>query len=343
MARIAILTEGRTNYSDAKTACGLIRYRGDEVVGLIDSTLAGKTTQDVLGIGGDTPLVSRLEDLDADTLVIGIAPAGGALPGAWREILIEACERGMTILSGLHTFLLDDAELRSLAEKHGATIHDVRRPPDDLTVSRNIAKDTPCFRVHTVGLDCNVGKMSASLEITTELNRREKNAVFVPTGQTGILISGRGLPIDRVISDFVAGATEQLVLEHQDADFVVIEGQGSLVHPLYSGVTLGLLHGCAPQAMVMCYEAGSHNIRHVDDCPIPPLEELVTMYETLAGVICPSRVVGFCSNTRNLNDEEARRELESVEDRMGLPVTDPYRYGVDRLVDAIMQEAAATA
>jgi uncharacterized NAD-dependent epimerase/dehydratase family protein len=343
MAQILILTEGNSDPLDAKTACGVLRYREDEVVGLLDSSLAGKTTGEVLGIGGTTPFVASIDDAkNADTLLIGIAPAGGQLPESWRIIVRAAIERGMTVLSGLHTFLADDAEFAALVREHGAEIHDLRRVPADLTVARNLAKNTPCFRVHTVGLDCNSGKMSTALEIDTELRRLGKKSEFVATGQTGILISGWGIAVDRVISDFVAGATERMIVEHQNAEFLIVEGQGALNHPAYSGVTLGLLHGCAPQALVFCLPAGREAV-HRFDVLFPPIEELVELAEQLAGYICPSRVVGLSVNTSSLNDDDARREIESLENRLQRPATDPYRFGVNPLIDALLLEKEAHA
>ena len=336
MARIVILTEGNSRPLDAKTACGVLRYRGDEVVALIDSTQAGKTTEEVLGIGGDTPIVAAIEDVEnADTLLIGIAPAGGQLPPSWMETIRTAIQRGMTILSGLHTFLADDPELADLAKQHGVEIHDLRRVPDDLTVARNIAKDTPCFRVHTVGLDCNSGKMSTAMEVDLGLRKRGVNSEFVATGQTGILISGWGIAVDRVISDFLAGATERMVVEHQDADFLIVEGQGALNHPAYSGVTLGLLHGCAPQAMIFCVPAGRETVYRYN-VTYPPTSELMSLFEQMAGYVCPSKVIGFSVNTSSLDEDDARRELESLEDALQRPAADPYRFGVDPLVDAVL-------
>jgi uncharacterized NAD-dependent epimerase/dehydratase family protein len=332
---IVILTEGRSNPQDAKTASGLLRYRGEEVVALLDSTMKGRTAGEVFGWGGSIPFISRLSEGEADTLVIGIAPAGGGLPEAWRPILREAIERGMTIVNGLHFFLQDDAELSALARARGARLHDVRRPPPDLTVSANVAKDLPCFRVHTVGHDCNVGKMLNAIEVTAGLNSLGRRAEFVATGQTGIMVSGWGVPIDRVVSDFVAGAIEKLMVEHQTAEFLLIEGQGSLVHPLYSGVTLGLLHGCAPQAMIMCYEAGRTDVRHAN-MAMPPLGEVIRIYETMASIIRPSRVIAIASNTSLLAPREAERELKETEDRLGRPATDVVRFGSGKLVEAVL-------
>lgn len=338
MEKIVILTEGRSNPSDAKTACGMVRYRGREVVGLLDTTCAGKTAQDVFGVGGDIPVVATLDEVDADTLLVGIAPVGGSLPEPWRPVLREAIERGMKIISGLHLFIAEDPEFGPLAREKGVTIFDARRPPDDLTVSANIARDTPCFRVLTVGMDCNVGKMHTAIELAKGLKKAGRNAEFVATGQTGIMIYGTGVAVDRVVSDFVPGAIEGLILERQDREFLVVEGQGSLNHPLYACVTLGLLHGCAPQAMVMCYEAGRDKLRHIP-VKLPRLEKMIPLYEELAGMVCPSRVVALSANTSALPEEEATRELRLQEDRLGIPATDPVRFGPEKLIDAILKAA----
>ncbi len=341
--RIVILTQGKSNPSDAKTASGVIRYRPSDVVALLDSTMAGKTSVDVFGTGGNIPFIGRLGEVEADTLLIGIAPAGGGLPVEWRPILREAIERGMNLVSGLHYFLSEDREIASLAREKGVMITDVRKPPADATVSENVAKDLACFRVHTVGHDCNVGKMLTSIEVAAGLKSRGCNAEFVATGQTGIMISGWGVPIDRVISDFAAGAIEKVILDHKNAEFLLIEGQGSLVHPLYSGVTLALLHGAAPQALMMCYESGRTEIRHANGAPMPPLGEIIKIYETLANLICPCKVIGISANTRFLSQKDAERDVKRTEDRYGLPTTDVVRFGAHKLVDAVIKAQAAFA
>ena len=340
MSRIVILTEGKSNPTDAKTATGVLRYRADEVVAILDSGLTGTTAAERLGVGGDIPFIGSVADVDADTLLIGIAPAGGGLPASWRVLLRQAIERRMSIVSGLHVFIGDDPEFRELAEKRGVRIHDVRKPPADLPVSRNLARSPTCFRVHTVGHDCSVGKMLTSLEITRVLQERGHSAEFLATGQTGIMISGKGIPIDAVVSDFVAGAAEKLVLESRDRDFVVVEGQGSLIHPLFSGVTLGLLHGCAPQAMVMCVDPRRTGIKH-GNAPMRPLPDVIDLYERMANLIAPSSVVGVSLNTSSLSDSEAVAEVEGIGGLTGLPTTDVIRFGCGSIVDAILEARSA--
>jgi uncharacterized NAD-dependent epimerase/dehydratase family protein len=339
MPRMVILTEGKSTPDDAKTATGLLRYRPSDVVAVLDSKKAGRKTGEVLGVGGEIPFVARLAEVEADTLVIGIAPAGGKLPREWRAIIREAIERGMDIVSGLHYFVSEDPEFVELAERHGVKLHDVRKPPPELTVSKNAAKDSPCHRIHTVGHDCSVGKMVAALELSNALRARGHAAEFVATGQTGIMISGWGSPVDRVISDFVAGAIEEQVLAHQDQEFLLIEGQGSLFHPMYSGVTLSLLHGCAPQSMVMVFDPTRKFIKHTRH-PMPPLSEVVRIYEEMASIITPSKVVALAANTYKLSGKEADRAVKKTEDDLGLVTADLILHGSQRIVDAILARHA---
>jgi uncharacterized NAD-dependent epimerase/dehydratase family protein len=340
MARIIILTEGKTNPYDAKTATGVLRYRPQDVVAVLDSTCTGRRAEELLDVGGDIPVVASLDAVEADALLIGIAPAGGGLPAAWRSLIAAALRRRMEVINGLHFFIGDDPEFHDLARRHGAKIYDVRKPPPGLTVAKNLAREAPCFRVHTVGHDCGVGKMLVAIELTQAVRDRGHTAEFLATGQTGIMIAGKGLPIDAIVSDFVAGATESLVLADQDKEFVFIEGQGSLVHPLYSGVTLGLLHGCSPQAMVMCYDASRTEVRNCG-MPMPPLEEIIAIYERMASLLCPSRVVAVAANTSRLGDQEARDEVRRMERRVAVPCTDVIRFGCAPLTEAVLAARAA--
>lgn len=336
MPTLVILTEGRSNPMDAKTATGVLRYRPQDVVALLDSTCAGKTCEEVVGVGGNTPIVSSLDDVEADALLLGIAPAGGDLPETWRAVIRSAILRGMDIINGLHTFLEDDPEIRELAAKQGVALHDVRRPPSRLTVAKDLVRKTACHRVHTVGHDCGVGKMLVSLEIDRALRKRGHRSEFVATGQTGIMISGWGVPADRVISDFVSGAVEEQVLAHADNEFLLIEGQGSLCHPLYSGVTLGLLHGCCPQSMVMAFDPTRRVIKSTT-MTLPPLVQLIPLYEDLASLLCPSRVVALTPNTSMLNASEAADVVKKTEAELGIPTADIIRDGPDKIVDAILR------
>jgi uncharacterized NAD-dependent epimerase/dehydratase family protein len=306
------------------------------VVALLDTTQPGRTSQELLGVGGDIPVVARLADArDPNTLLIGIAPSGGKLPAAWRKILLEAVERGMNIVSGLHDFIGDDAEIAAAAARWGVKIYDVRKNNErDVANRRDLRED--CLRIHTIGQDCSVGKMLASVEITLGLKARGYDAKFIATGQTGIMIEGDGCPVDCVVSDFVNGAVEKLVLANQHHDILVVEGQGSLSHPRYSAVTAGLLHGCVPHGMIMVYEAGRKNVSGMEYVPLTPLAKLVEAYEMLASLAMPSRVIGVAVNSRLLPPDEAEKERERVRRELGVPVCDVIRNGPGDLVDAVL-------
>jgi uncharacterized NAD-dependent epimerase/dehydratase family protein len=335
--RIVILTDGRTNPVNAKTASCVIRYKPEEVVALLDTTQPGKTSQELLGVGGAIPVVANLADAPgANTLLIGIAPSGGKLPPAWRKILLEAIDRGMNLVSGLHDFLSNDPEIAAAAAKRGVQIHDVRKNNERDVANRQNLREN-CLRIHTIGQDCSVGKMLASVEIAIGLKARGYDAKFVATGQTGIMIEGDGCPVDCVVSDFVNGAVEKLVLANQHHDILLIEGQGSLSHPRYSAVTLGLLHGCVPHGLVLVYEAGRRAVLGMDYIPLTPLAKIVEVNETLARLAEPSsRVIGVAMNSRLLGPDEAEAERERVRNELGVPVCDVIRHGPDDLVEAVL-------
>lgn len=334
--RLVILTEGHTEPITGKTASCIIRYRPEEVVALLDSTQAGRTTQELLGVGGATPIVARLDDAQgANTLMIGIAPSGGRIPPAWKSIILDALHRGMDVISGLHEFISSTPEFVAAAARSGAKIVDVRKNNErDVAHRLNIREE--CLRIHTVGQDCCVGKMLVAVELANAMKARGVDAKFVATGQTGILVEGDGVPIDCVVSDFVNGAIEKQVLAHQHHEMLFIEGQGSLAHPKYSAVTLGLLHGCAPHGMIMCYEAGRKAVHGMEYVELKPLPVLVEAYEMMANLISPSAVIGVAINSRRLNDDEAAAERERVRQELGLPACDVLRDGPDDLVQAVL-------
>jgi uncharacterized NAD-dependent epimerase/dehydratase family protein len=334
--RIVILTEGYTNPINAKTASCMIRYKPDEVVALLDSTQLGKTSQELLGVGGALPVIAKFADAAAaNTLLIGIAPSGGKLPAPWKRIVLEAIERGMNIVSGLHDFLSNDPDIAAAAHKRGVQIHDVRKNNErDVSHRKNLRED--CLRILTVGQDCSVGKMLAAVEIVAGLKDRGKDAKFVATGQTGIMVEGDGCPIDCVVSDFVNGAVEKLVLANQHHDIIVVEGQGSLSHPRYSAVTLGLLHGSVPHGMIMVYEAGRTKVLGMDWVPLLPLKTHIEVNEMMASLQMPSRVIGIAMNSRLLSPADAEAERRRVRDEFGVPVCDVVRDGPGDLVDAVL-------
>lgn len=349
MARILLLTEGFSNPDKGKTAASILRYRAEEVVAVIDSGEAGRAAQELFGVGGSIPVVASISAAAAvagagaepDELIVGVAPSGRKFPEAWRKIILEAITRGMNITSGVHVFLSEDHEIAGAARTRGVRLWDVRTPPDDLDVSVDMARKARALRVHTVGLDCSVGKMTVSIELDRAMRRRGANSKFLATGQTGIMITGEGLPIDRIISDFVAGAAERLILENQDREVLHIEGQGSLYHPYYSGVTLGLLHGSAPDLLVMCYKPARKCLIGTDR-PMASLREAVELYERMAGIIHPCRVIGVALNSLEMTDDAARAELERASRETGLPAADVVRFGAEPLVDAIMAAKRAS-
>src|SRR6058998_807286 len=347
--RFLIIADGQFEPMTSKTANCCIRYMPERVVGVFDRAQAGKTVQQVLGFGGALPVVGDFEQglrLGATAVLIGIAPMGGRLPAEWRGWLRTALERGLEIWSGLHSFIADDPELGSLARAQGVRILDVRKPPAQLPIADGRAAEVEPYVILTVGSDCNVGKMTAQLQLRDELVRRGHRARFVATGQTGIFIEGWGIAVDAVVADFVAGAAEALVLEGaENADIVLVEGQGSLIHPGYSGVTLGLLHGSCPDALILCHQATREYIGDYHGrepwVRIPPLSELVEIYERAAAPVRPTKVIGICLNTFDMTEAAARAAVAQAAADTGLPATDPVRFGAGPLVEVITREAMA--
>lgn len=332
--KIIILSEGLTNPHSGKTARNLIHYKPDEVKAVFDRTQAGKSSKDLLGTG-NVPVIGSLDNIDGcDTLLIGVATPGGKISAAYKEIILDAISRGLNIINGLHDFLCDDPDIAEAAEQHGVRLTDIRKNDEHDVVNRDGISDK-CLRIHTVGNDCSLGKMIVSLELNKALTEAGYNAKFAATGQTGILIEGDGVPIDAVVGDFINGSAEKLVLRNQHHEIINIEGQGSLCHPRYSSVTLGLLHGCMPQGMIMCYEMGREFIHGMNGIKIPPLEDVIRLYETMANIMYPSKVIAIAVNSRHFTKEEADREVSRIRDKFGLPACDVIRHGAGELVNAV--------
>jgi len=348
--RLVILTEGY-GIDDAKTATGVIRYGSDDIVAVLDSTMVGRNVSESLP-GHDIPFVGRLSDgLDRpvrpDGLLLGIAPTGGKLPPAWRSIILEAIDAGLDIHSGLHQFLAEDPEFAGAAARTGSRLIDYRRPPDrmETTLGR---RHLPGKRVIlTVGTDSAIGKMSVALELVAAGRRDGASAVMVPTGQTGMMIEGWGIAVDRLISDFTNGTVEWLVEQGEArGDWVFIEGQGSIDHPAYSAVTMGLIHGGTPHAMVLVHKPGlaEHDFDHLPDVsfPIAPLVPFIEMHERIAELIAPSKVVAIALNTSlYASDDEARALVAAIRKETGLPTDDIVRFGADGLWSAIRDAVEA--
>jgi uncharacterized NAD-dependent epimerase/dehydratase family protein len=330
-----LMVDGVANGLNAKTALNLLRYRPAEVVAVLDRAVGPSTCGDRYGVGGAVPVITDVDCVDgANTLVLGVAPAGGRIPEDWRPTIFEAIDRGMDIVSGMHQFLCDDPELAAAAAAKGVRLVDVRRN-EARHLARRDGLDERCLRIHTVGHDCNCGKMVVSLELTLALQRMGRNAKFVATGQTGIMIEGDGIPIDCVVADFINGAAERLVLDNQHHEIILVEGQGSITHPMYSSVTLGLLHGCMPDGLILCYRAGRTHHTNID-VEIPSLAELKRLYETLAPVHHPCTFIAAAANTMDLDDAAAAAECERASAELGLPTVDIIRHGPDVLVDAVL-------
>ena len=340
---LAILTAGLFDDLHAKTAHGVIRYGKREVVAVIDARFAGRTADEVVPFcRRPVPIVATVEEaiaLGAHALLIGVAPAGGKLTPEWRQTLETAMAASLDVEAGLHNELAADPGLAAAAARNGVALRDLRAVPESLELPLGRAHRRPGVRVvQTVGSDCAIGKMSVALELEETARARGLGSCFVPTGQTGVAIAGWGIAVDHVISDFIAGAAESLI--NQGAargDLLFIEGQGALFHPAYSGVTLGLLHGSAPDALVLAHKHGSESMYGYEDTPIPPLRELVHAYELICAPISEARVAAIALNTVDLiADKQARSAIAAVEDETGLPCDDVPRFGADRLLDAVL-------
>ena len=334
--RYLVLAEGRSDDPHyGKTARGVIKYGRHPVVAILDSTHAGETYDGI-------PVVSTVNDalcFNPTTALVGVATQGGRFPPEWRELLKSAVSKGLDLENGLHEFVSEDAELTALAARHGVELRDLRKPPAGLNVptGENMQLDTTI--VLTVGSDCAIGKMTVSLELDRAARERGLASQFVPTGQTGIAIAAWGSAIDAVVSDFLAGATEQLVVEGYNrggTDLLWVEGQGSIVHPAYSGVTLGLIHGSAPHLFVLCHMAGETEVEGYPGHPLPSLTELVELHERIALPARKARVACIALNTRFLAEDGAREAVVQVEQATGLPADDPVRFGPVKLLDAIL-------
>ncbi|MEO5632783.1 DUF1611 domain-containing protein [Gaiella sp.] len=334
--RLLILAEGFSGDPHwAKTMNGVLRYGADDVVAILDSTRAGERERDV-------PIVGDVESslrFAPEAALVGVATVGGRFPPAWRELLRECIRNGIGIDNGLHEFIEDDVELAPLAAASGAILRDLRRPPTDLDVATGANLEVPGDIVLTVGSDCAIGKMTVSLELAREAQSHGISARFVPTGQTGIAIAGWGISVDAVVADFIAGAAERLVVEggRRGGDLLLVEGQGSISHPGYSGVTLGLIHGSAPHAFVLCHMAGATEIDGYPGHPLLPLAELVDLHERVSLPCRRAAVACIALNTRNLDDLGARAAIAAAEAETGLVADDPVRFGSRRLLDALLE------
>jgi uncharacterized NAD-dependent epimerase/dehydratase family protein len=335
--RYLILAEGRSGDAHyGKTMRGVVRYASDPTVAILDSERAGESHEGVPIVGA----VAEALHFEPTTALVGVATQGGRFPPAWRDLLRQAVAAGLDLENGLHEYLTEDEDLVELARQHGAELRDLRKPPADLNVptGANLGLDSRILL--TVGSDCAIGKMTVALELDREARRRGLKSVFVPTGQTGIAIAGWGISVDAVVSDFTAGAAEKLVVEgaSRGGEVLWVEGQGALLHPAYSGVTLGLIHGSAPHAFVLCHLAGSTEIEGFPGHSLRTLPDLIELHERIALPARPAKVAAIALNTRHLDEAAARSAVADAAQETGLPADDPVRFGAGGLADALLEE-----
>ncbi|MEO1284698.1 MAG: N-acetyltransferase DgcN [Pseudomonadota bacterium] len=312
----------------AKVAIGIRDWRPEHALGQIRLPGCGAD----LGIKDMT--LAEAKEAGARTLVIGVANRGGVISQAWKEVLIEALQMGYDLASGLHNLLRDEGDLVAAAQTHGCTLHDVRVPSVGYPIANG--KKRTGKRCLAVGTDCSVGKMYTAMAMESEMRERGMKATFRATGQTGILVTGGGVPLDAVIADFMAGSVEYLTPDNDADHWDLIEGQGSLFHVSYSGVTMALVHGGQPDALILCHEPTREHMRGLPEYTQPSLATLRDTALPLARVGNPAcEVVGISVNTQHMSEDEAKAYLAEVEAEMGLPTTDPYRFGSGKLVDAL--------
>ena len=312
----------------AKVAQGIKDWRPENAVGQFCLPGCGAD------LGLETMSLAQAKDAGARTLVIGVANRGGVISQAWKDVLIEALEMGFDLASGLHNLLREERDLTAAAQMHGCSLHDVRVPTDAYPIANGVKRSGK--RVLAVGTDCSVGKMYTALAMDAEMQERGMKSTFRATGQTGILITGQGVPLDAVIADFMAGAVEYLTPENDADHWDHIEGQGSLFHVSYSGVTMALIHGGQPDALILAHEPTRKHMRGLPDYGLPALETLRDTALPLARIANPAcQVVGISVNTQHFGEDEAISYLADLEARMGLPAVDPFRQGAARLVDAL--------
>jgi len=340
--RIAVLLHEGFNGDFGKTGLSILRYSDSPIVVVIDRESGGKSLVDLTGINRNVPIVTSLAaslGYQPEVLVIGIAPKGGLVPDSYWVDIKDALKAGMSLVNGLHVPLATIPELQALL-KPGQLIWDVRKEPPNLDIASGLARTLNCRRVLTVGTDMAIGKMSTSLELHRAAKLRGWRSKFLATGQTGLILEGDGVALDAVRVDFACGAVEQLVMRFgQHYDILQIEGQGSLLHP-GSTATLPLIRGSQPTHLILVHQAGQTHNRSYPHVPIPPLPEVIKLYESIAhagGAFSPAPVVGVALNTRYLSETEARSAIAQTQSQTNLPCSDPVRFGAGELLDAIVK------
>ena len=331
MPRTILLCEGALDdFGTSKTAYGVLRFAPERVAAVIDSKHAGRDCFEVSRLGRGIPVVGNLREALAykpEVMLIGVATVGGVLSPELKVIVRQALEAGLEVHNGLHEILAEDRELAEIALRNGGKIVDLRADPEGLECASLKAQDVDAFVVLMVGTDCNTGKMTAALEVYREAEKQGITTRFCATGQSGIAIIGSGIAIDHVMSDFTAGAAERLVLDaaaDKDVELILVEGQGALAQPVYSGVTLSLMHGSLPDAMILCHRSGQNEVDIVET-PMAPLKDHFRLYEEAMRLVKPSKVIGFALNTMDLSENEARKAIEQAEKETGLSRHGPFQ------------------
>jgi len=336
--RIVHLAEGKFSLRYSKMTTGVIRYGIHHSVAVIDSTHAGKTSQDVIHAGGDIPVVSSLAEamkLKPEVMLIGITPPGGQIPDSMRPVILEAIRNGLDVWAGLHDFMDEDPEIAAAAAKHNVKLWDIRKPGKKLPVGGGLCRYAKSYISLMVGTDCALGKMTVALEIDRAAKKQGAHTEFVATGQCGIAIAGWGSPIDAIPGDFMAGCVERDCMAVDGADMILVEGQGALMHPGFSSVTLALLHGSCPDSVILCHQVSRKEISNIKEVPIPSLMTVLEGYLKLAEPIKRTHLVGVALNTTGLNDHEAKAAIAAAERECGVPCTDVVRYGAEPLYEAL--------
>ena len=320
-----ILIGDEVDASNAKTGIGIAHWRPDDVAGQL------RFTNDAVDLGVPDLNIDDAVEKGVASLVIGVAPIGGTVPDEWWDVMRQAAAAGLNVIGGLHTRLNENPALREAAARSGAQLIDVRVPPKNLPVGSGIKRSG--MRILTVGTDCAIGKKYAALSLHAAFRSAGLKSTYRATGQTGIIIAGEGMPVDAVVADFISGAAEVLSPDNDADHWDIIEGQGSLFHPAYSGVSLGLLHGSQPDGFVVCHDATRKEISGWEHYPLPTIEECIVLHEQVARRTNPgSRCVGICVNTSSLDGPQREPYLQELHRRHNVPAVDPVIDGCDELV-----------
>ncbi len=340
MAKFTILCPGALDYILNKTGNMLIRYRPEEVCSIIDPNNEGKKASEILGFGGEIPIVKNFKDskiFSPDSLIIGNAPQGGIIDENYKKEIEIAISFGCDIYNGMHQFLGDDPYFSELAETNKVRIYDLRRPPFPPHFPKGLWKRRKAKVLLVVGTDCDTGKMTTAWEITKRLEERGKNVEFIGTGQTGILLGKYGIPIDAVIADFMVGEIEFVIDSvANETELIIVEGQGSISNMYYAGVTLGLMHGAMPDYLILTHELG----RKLDVCnnPIPSIKETMDIYISLLKNFKKTKFLGINLITFQTDKDQALKKINNMTLKYNLPATDLVRFGSKEMIERIEEE-----